>query len=40
MTGYVETYNQLMTNLTAMGTNDPIDNENDGALIGDSTLGK
>jgi flagellar hook-associated protein 2 len=38
LTGYVETYNQLMTNLTAMGTNDPIDNENDGALIGDSTL--
>ena len=38
LTGYVETYNQLMGNLTAMGSNDPIDNENDGALIGDSTL--
>ena len=38
LTGYVETYNQVMLNLTAMGTNDPIDNENDGALIGDSTL--
>ena len=38
LTGYVETYNQLMTNLTAMGSNDPVDNENDGALIGDSTL--
>ena len=38
LTGYVETYNQVMLNLTAMGSNDPIDNENDGALIGDSTL--
>ena len=38
LTGYVETYNQLMNNLTAMGSNDPVDNENDGALIGDSTL--
>ncbi len=38
MKGYVETYNQVMLNLTAMGANDPIDNENDGALIGDSTL--
>mgnify|MGYP001447965529 CR=1 FL=1 len=38
LTGYVETYNQLMGNLTAMGSNDPVDNENDGALIGDSTL--
>ena len=27
LTGYVETYNQLMTNLTAMGSNDPVDNE-------------
>ena len=38
MKGYVDTYNQVMLNLTAMGANDPIDNENDGALIGDSTL--
>jgi len=38
MRGYVDTYNQVMLNLTAMGANDPIDNENDGALIGDSTL--
>jgi flagellar hook-associated protein 2 len=38
LTGYVETYNQVMLNLTAMGSNDPTDNENDGALIGDSTL--
>jgi len=38
LSGYVETYNQVMLSLTAMGSNDPIDNENDGALIGDSTL--
>ena len=38
MSGYVETYNQVIRSLTAMGTNDPIDNENDGALVGDSTL--
>ena len=38
MKGYVDTYNQVMLSLTAMGANDPIDNENDGALIGDSTL--
>ena len=36
--GYVSTYNEVMANLKAMGANDPIDNENDGALIGDSTL--
>ncbi len=38
LSGYVETYNQVMLNLTAMGANDPVDAENDGALIGDSTL--
>ena len=38
LSGYVETYNQVMLNLTAMGSNDPVDSENDGALIGDSTL--
>lgn len=38
LTGYVDTYNQVMLNLTAMGANDPVDPENDGALIGDSTL--
>ena len=38
LSGYVETYNQVMLNLTAMGANDPVDPENDGALIGDSTL--
>ena len=38
LTGYVDTYNQVMLNLTAMGANDPGDPENDGALIGDSTL--
>ena len=38
MRGYVDTYNQVMVNLTAMGANDPVDDENDGALIGDSTL--
>ena len=38
MSGYVETYNQVIRSLTAMGSNDPIDNENDGALVGDSTL--
>ena len=27
-----------MKNLTAMGANDPSSNDNDGALIGDSTL--
>ena len=38
LTGYVDTYNQVMLNLTAMGANDPVDPENDGVLIGDSTL--
>ena len=36
--GYVGTYNQVMESLKAMGQNDQIDPENDGALIGDSTL--
>ncbi len=36
--GYVGTYNQVMESLRAMGANDEIDPENDGALIGDSTL--
>ncbi len=36
--GYVGTYNQVMESLKAMGENDQIDPENDGALIGDSTL--
>ena len=35
---YVLTYNDVMKNLTAMGANDPSSNDNDGALIGDSTL--
>ena len=38
LSGYVDTYNQVMLNLTAMGANDPVDPENDGVLIGDSTL--
>lgn len=32
------TYNEVMQSLKAMGANDQVDNENDGALIGDSTL--
>ena len=36
--GYVGTYNEVMQSLTAMGQNDMVDDENDGALIGDSTL--
>lgn len=36
--GYVDTYNEVMTNLKLLGSNDESDNENDGALIGDSTL--
>ena len=36
--GYVSTYNEVMESLKAMGANDPVDNTNDGALIGDSTL--
>ena len=36
--GYVATYNEVNTSLQAMGANDQVDNENDGALIGDSTL--
>ena len=36
--GYVGTYNQVMESLKAMGQNDQVDPENDGALIGDSTL--
>ena len=35
---YVDTYNEVVTNLTAMGSNDESDNDNDGVLIGDSTL--
>ena len=38
LSGYVDTYNQVMLNLTAMGANDPVNPENDGVLIGDSTL--
>ena len=38
LSGYVDTYNQVILNLTAMGANDPVDPENDGVLIGDSTL--
>ncbi len=36
--GYVGTYNEVMESLQAMGANDQVDQENDGALIGDSTL--
>ena len=36
--GYVGTYNEVMQSLTVMGQNDMVDDENDGALIGDSTL--
>jgi len=36
--GYVGTYNEVMESLTIMGQNDATDDENDGALIGDSTL--
>ena len=36
--GYVGTYNEVMESLTIMGQNDMVDDENDGALIGDSTL--
>ncbi len=36
--GYVSTYNEVMQSLGAMGANDQVDPENDGALIGDSTL--
>ena len=36
--GYVGTYNEVMESLGAMGANDEVDPENDGALIGDSTL--
>ena len=36
--GYVGTYNEVMESLSAMGANDIVDSENDGALIGDSTL--
>ena len=32
------TYNEVMQSLSAMGSNDIVDSENDGALIGDSTL--
>ena len=38
MDNYVVTYNEVMKNLIAMGANDPVDPDNDGALIGDSTL--
>ena len=36
--GYVGTYNEVMQSLTAMGANSEIAQEDDGALIGDSTL--
>ena len=36
--GDVGTYNEVMESLTIMGQNDATDDENDGALIGDSTL--
>ena len=36
--GYVGTYNEVMESLKAMGANDQVVPENDGALIGDSTL--
>ncbi len=36
--GYVGTYNEVMQSLTAMGANSEISQEDDGALIGDSTL--
>ena len=36
--GYVGTYNEVMQSLSIMGQNDEVDPENDGALIGDSTL--
>ena len=36
--GYVLTYNEVQQSLSAMSKNDETDNENDGALIGDSTL--
>ena len=36
--GYVGTYNEVIQSLTIMGQNDATDDENDGALIGDSTL--
>ena len=36
--GYVGTYNEVMQSLTAMGANSEIDSDDDGALIGDSTL--
>ncbi|MFL2675545.1 MAG: flagellar filament capping protein FliD [Alphaproteobacteria bacterium] len=36
--GYVGTYNEVMQSLTIMGQNDMVEDENDGALIGDSTL--
>jgi len=36
--GYVTTYNQVEESLDAMSMNDDIEDENDGPLIGDSTL--
>ena len=36
--GYVMTYNEVQQSLTAMSKNDETENENDGVLIGDSTL--
>lgn len=36
--GYVMTYNEVQESLTAMSKNDETENENDGVLIGDSTL--
>ena len=36
--GYVMTYNEVQQSLSAMSKNDEVENENDGVLIGDSTL--
>ena len=36
--GYVLTYNEVQESIRQMSQNDEIDDENDGALIGDSTL--
>ena len=36
--GYVTTYNQVEESLDAMSMNDDVEDENDGPLIGDSTL--
>ena len=36
--GYVMTYNEVQESLSNMSSNDEVDNENDGVLLGDSTL--